>query len=73
MNLKNQEQFINTHNLKIEIMNSKEKAPRTLEQLVADFKASAGNFVAFNNGMNEREKTIFKGWLSKMRETPTLA
>ena len=73
MNLKNQEQFINTHNLKIEIMNSKEKAPRTFEQFVADFKASAGNFAEFNSGINEREKHIFKGWLSKMREPPTLA
>jgi len=54
-------------------MNSKEKTPRTLDQLVADFKASAGNFAEFNSGMNEREKCIFKGWLSKMRETPTLA
>jgi superoxide dismutase len=68
----NQDQLINTHNLKIEIMNSKEKSPRTLEQLVADFKASAGNFAAFNSGMNEREKHLFKGWLVQMRETPTL-
>jgi hypothetical protein len=73
MNLMNRDQLINTHNLKIEIMDNKERAPRTLEQLVADFKASAGNFVAFNNGMNEREKHLFKGWLAQMRETETLA
>ncbi len=51
-------------------MNSNEKTPRTLEQLVADFKASAGKFEEFNNNMNEREKTIFKGWLADMRKTP---
>jgi hypothetical protein len=50
-----------------------EKTPRTLEQLVIDFKASAGRFAEFNAGMDAREKPIFKGWLSKMRTTePTL-
>lgn len=44
---------------------------RTLEQLVADFKASEGNFTAFNEGMNEEEKVIFKGWLAEMR-APTV-
>lgn len=51
-------------------MNSKEKTPRTLEQLVADFKASAGKFEEFNNSMDAREKTLFKGWLADMRKTP---
>jgi superoxide dismutase len=69
----NQDQLINTHKLKIEIMSTVEKTPRTLEQLVNDFKASAGKFAEFNSGMDAREKTIFKGWLSKMRTTePTL-
>jgi hypothetical protein len=69
----NQDQLINTHKLKIEIMARAEKKPRTLEQLVIDFKASGGRFAEFNAGMDAREKTIFKGWLSKMRTTePTL-
>ena len=51
-------------------MNSKEKTPRTVDQLVADFKASAGKFAEFNKGMDEREKTLFKGWLAQMREVP---
>jgi len=51
-------------------MNNKEKTPRTLEQLVADFNASAGKFEEFNNNMSAREKVIFKGWLADMRKTP---
>lgn len=50
-------------------MATAEKTPRTLEQLVIDFKASAGQFAAFAAGMSAREKTLFKGWLSKMRTT----
>lgn len=69
----NQDQLINNHKLKTVIMATVEKTPRTLEQLVKDFKASAGRFAEFNAGMDAREKTIFKGWLSKMRTTePTL-
>lgn len=69
----NQDQLINNHKLKTKIMATVEKTPRTLEQLVKDFKASAGRFAEFNAGMDAREKTIFKGWLSKMRTTePTL-
>jgi hypothetical protein len=44
---------------------------RTLEQLVADFKASGGNFTVFNDNMNVDEKTMFKGWLAGMR-APTV-
>jgi hypothetical protein len=44
-----------------------ENTNRTLEQLVADFKASEGNFTAFNEGMNEEERAIFKDWLADMR------
>jgi len=65
----NQDQLINTHKIKTKIMATAEKTPRTLEQLVIDFKASAGQFAEFNAGMSAREKTLFKGWLSKMRTT----
>jgi len=65
----NQDQLINTHKLKTKIMATAEKTPRTLEQLVIDFKASAGQFAEFAAGMSAREKTLFKGWLSKMRTT----
>ncbi len=50
--------------------NKNERTPRTIEQLEKDFQAAAGNFNSFNRGMNERERTLFKGWLRKMRETP---
>ena len=69
----NQDQLINKHKLKRKIMATVEKKPRTLEQLISDFKVSAGRFAEFNAGMNAREKIIFKGWLYKMRTTePTL-
>jgi hypothetical protein len=48
-----------------------ENKNRTLDQLVEDFKASAGNFTAFNDNMNDDEKVIFKGWLAGMR-APTV-
>ena len=41
--------------------------PRPLEALVKDFVAAAGKFEEFYNGMNEREKTLFKGYLHKLR------
>jgi hypothetical protein len=47
------------------------KANRTLEQLVADFKESEGNFTVFNDNMNADEKIIFKEWLAEMR-APTV-
>jgi len=47
------------------------KANRTLEQLVADFKSSGGNFTLFNDNMNADEKVMFKGWLAEMR-APTV-
>jgi len=50
-----------------------EKTPRSLEQLVSDFKASGGQFAEFNAGMSAREKTLFKGWLSKMRTTDPIS
>jgi superoxide dismutase len=53
-------------------MSKKEKTTRTLENLVEDFKSSFGNFQTFNKGMDAREKTIFKGWLNKLRANPAV-
>jgi hypothetical protein len=41
--------------------------PRTTEVLVKDFSVAAGKFEEFYNGMDEREKTLFKGYLHKLR------
>jgi hypothetical protein len=41
--------------------------PRPLEILVKDFVAAAGKFEEFYNGMDEREKTLFKGYLHRLR------
>lgn len=41
--------------------------PRTVETLVKDFSAAAGNFEEFYNEMNEREKILFKGYLHQLR------
>lgn len=41
--------------------------PRPVEILVKDFSASAGNFEEFYNGMDEREKILFKGYLHQLR------
>ena len=50
------------------------KQPRTLEKLISDFESSAGNFEKFHQEMDMREKTLFKGWLNKMRrEIPRFA
>lgn len=53
-------------------MQNEEKAPRTLEQLIADFNASAGEFDKFHQELSPREKTLFKEWLGRMRDTPTV-
>jgi len=53
-------------------MQNEEKAPRTLEQLIADFNASSGEFAKFHKELGEREKVIFKGWLHQMRATPAV-
>lgn len=47
-----------------------ETTPRTIEQLEQDFQASSGNFKGFLAGLGERERTLFYGWLAKMREKP---
>lgn len=44
-----------------------EKPPRNLDTLVEDFKASAGNFSEFYEGMDEREKFLFKSYLHDLR------
>ena len=51
-----------------------QKQPRSLEKLIKDFRASAGDFEKFHNSMDLREKTLFKGWLHQMRkEIPRFA
>jgi hypothetical protein len=50
--------------------------PRGIEDLINDFKESAGNFLSFYETMDSREKTLFKGWLHKLRiesHSPLLA
>ena len=44
-----------------------EKTPRDLDTLVEDFEASAGNFSSFYEGMDEREKFLFKSYLHDLR------
>ena len=41
--------------------------PRGTDQLIEDFKKSAGNFLNFYNGMDSREKLLFQGWIYNMR------
>lgn len=53
--------------------NQAEKTPRALEVLIQEFKNSAGNFASFNRNMDERERTMFKGWLQQMRNVPGVA
>lgn len=58
---------------KIEEMKD-QKQPRSLEKLIKDFEASAGDFEKFNKSMDLREKTLFKGWMRQMRkEIPRFA
>ena len=58
---------------KIEEMKD-QKQPRTVEKLVKDFKASAGDFEKFNQSMDNREQILFKGWIHQLRkEIPRFA
>ena len=58
---------------KIEEM-KQEKTPRSLDKLIKDFRASAGDFEKFDKSMDLREKSLFKGWMSQMRrEIPRFA
>jgi hypothetical protein len=50
--------------------NQEVKSPRTLEVLIQEFKDSVGNFATFNKNLGPEEKTVFRGWLRKMREIP---
>ena len=51
-----------------------QKEPRSLERLIKDFRASAGDFEKFNKSMDLREQTLFKGWIRQMRrEIPKFA
>lgn len=58
---------------KIEEMKN-QKEPRSLERLIKDFRASAGDFEKFNKSMDLREQSLFKGWIRQMRrEIPKFA
>ena len=46
----------------------KNTATRSIEQLVADFQASAGSFLTFHGTLTAKERTLFKGWLAEMRQ-----
>ena len=51
-----------------------QKQPRSLEKLIKDFRASAGDFEKFQKTMDRREQTLFKGWFNQMRrEIPKFA
>lgn len=51
-----------------------QKQPRSLERLIKDFRASAGDFEKFNQSMDIREQVLFKGWIRQMRrEIPKFA
>ena len=65
--------LVNDEWKKVEEMKD-QKQPRSLDKLIKDFEASAGDFEKFNKSMGLREKTLFKGWLNKMRkEIPRFA
>ncbi len=65
--------LVNNEWKKIEEMKT-QKQPRSIEKLVKDFRASAGDFEKFNQSMDLREQTLFKGWIRQMRrEIPRFA
>jgi hypothetical protein len=65
--------LVNDQWKKIEEM-KQEKEPRSLERLIKDFRASAGDFEKFNKTMDMREQILFKGWMRQMRrEIPKFA
>jgi len=41
--------------------------PRSLNQIIEDFIESKGSFNSFFQGMSQRERTLFKGWLHSLR------
>ena len=65
--------LVNNKWKKIEEMKD-QKQPRTIEKLVKDFKATAGDFEKFNQSMDSREQILFKGWIHQLRkEIPRFA
>jgi hypothetical protein len=40
---------------------------RTIDILIREFKASAGNFEQFHSTLNGKEKILFKGYINSMR------
>lgn len=65
--------LVNNEWKKIEEMKD-QKQPRSLERLIKDFRASAGDFEKFNQSMDLREQSLFKGWIRQMRrEIPRFA
>lgn len=42
-------------------------APRGLDQLMEDFKKTAGDFPNFYDSMDSREKLLFKSWIHRLR------
>jgi hypothetical protein len=65
--------LVNDEWKKVEEMKD-QKQPRSLERLIKDFRASAGDFEKFNQSMDIREQILFKGWIRQMRrEIPRFA
>jgi hypothetical protein len=65
--------LVNDEWKKVEEM-KEQKQPRSLERLIKDFRASAGDFEKFNQSMDIREQILFKGWINQMRrEIPRFA
>ncbi len=65
--------LVNNEWKKVEEMKD-QKQPRSLERLIKDFRASAGDFEKFNQSMDIREQVLFKGWIRQMRrEIPRFA
>ena len=65
--------LVGNHWKKIEEM-KEQKQPRSLEKLIKDFRASAGDFEKFDKSMDIREQILFKGWIRQMRrEIPKFA
>lgn len=65
--------LVNNEWKKVEEMKD-QKQPRSLERLIKDFRASAGDFEKFNQSMDIREQILFKGWIRQMRrEIPKFA
>lgn len=46
----------------------KQNQSRDLEKLIQEFESAFGNFGKFHRSMDKKEKSIFKGWLAKMRK-----